>query len=297
MNICKNLLAHYKNGNYVVRLFSDGTKIRVTLDDDFDSVFPESIDIKITNYCDMNCPMCHEMSNISGRHGNLDLPFLNTLNPGTELAIGGGNPLSHPDLVSFLNRMKDKGIICNLTVNQKHFINNTDLLEKLINDRLIYGLGISIINDSYLDDIIKFASIYKNTVIHIIAGIIDEKLLTKLYDKNLKLLILGYKEFGRGINYYNEDVKNKLEYLKNNITDIGKHFYILSFDNLAISQLDMKNKISKSDYEKYYMGDDGNFTMYIDLVNEEFSLSSVTKKRYKLLNDIKDMFKIVRKEK
>lgn len=297
MNICNKLLAKYKNGNYVIRLYNDGTKIRFTLDDDFNALFPESIDIKITNYCDMNCPMCHEESNIDGLHGNLDLPFLDTLVAGTELAIGGGNPLSHPELLSFLNRMKEKGIVCNLTVNQNHFIKNIDYLNKLINERLIYGLGISLINDNYLDEILSFCNNNSNTVIHVIAGIVDINLLKCLYDKKLKLLILGYKEYGRGIKYYNDNIKSNIEYLSNNIIEIGKHFSVLSFDNLAIEQLGMKDKIDEDDYNKYYMGDDGSFTMYIDLVKEEFSVSSTTSKTIKILDNIKDMFSIVKNSK
>lgn len=297
MNICNKLLAKYKNGNYVIRLYNDGTKIRFTLDDDFNALFPESIDIKITNYCDMNCPMCHEESNIDGLHGNLDLPFLDTLVAGTELAIGGGNPLSHPELLSFLNRMKEKGIVCNLTVNQNHFIKNVDYLNKLINERLIYGLGISLINDNYLDEILSFCNNNSNTVIHVIAGIVDINLLKCLYDKKLKLLILGYKEYGRGIKYYNDNIKSNIEYLSNNIIEIGKHFSVLSFDNLAIEQLGMKDKIDEDDYNKYYMGDDGSFTMYIDLVKEEFSVSSTTSKTIKILDNIKDMFSIVKNSK
>ena len=54
-------------------------KIRKTMDDDFIPIFPESIDIKITNYCENNCPMCHESSNINGTHANLNHPFLTVI--------------------------------------------------------------------------------------------------------------------------------------------------------------------------------------------------------------------------
>lgn len=293
MNTC-SLLAKYKNGNYQVRLFSDGTKIRFSLEDEFNAVFPESIDVKITNYCDMNCPMCHENSGLDGSHGNLNHPFFDTLVPGTELAIGGGNPLSHPELISFLNRMKNQGIICNLTVNQNHFIKNIEYLQNLIDEKLIYGLGISFFSDFNLDKIISFCNKNHNTVIHIIAGVIDIELLEKLYDYDIKILVLGYKEFGRGINYYNDEIMHKIESLKNNIIEIGNHFSVVSFDNLAINQLDMKNQISKEKFEQYYMGDDGNFTMYIDLVKEEFAVSSTKCDRYKLKDNIFDMFKIVK---
>jgi MoaA/NifB/PqqE/SkfB family radical SAM enzyme len=138
------LLHSYKNGNYTVNLFADGTKEKFTDDNFFKADFPDSMDLKITNYCDANCPMCHENSNICGKHANLDAPFLNTLPKGIELAIGGGNPLSHPDLLPFLKRMKNSGIICNITVNEKHLLSNNALIDQLIEEKLVWGVGVSI---------------------------------------------------------------------------------------------------------------------------------------------------------
>ena len=118
----KELLDIYKNGNYIVRIYSDGTKIKSSKDDKFIADFPDSIDLKITNYCDLNCPMCHEKSSTDGFEGDLNSSFLNSLHRGTELAIGGGNPLSHKKLLPFLVKMKRKKVICNLTLNEKHFL-------------------------------------------------------------------------------------------------------------------------------------------------------------------------------
>lgn len=286
-----NLLREYKNGNYKIKLFDDGTKIRYTKDDEFIPEFPESIDLKITNKCDLECPMCHEKSVKNGENANLNHPFLNTLKRGTELAIGGGNPLEHPDLISFLNRMKKQGIICNITINQIHFKRNKSLIQSMIDDKLIYGIGISIINGLYFDEIIEFANINKNSVLHVIAGIIDIKTLEKLYDKNLKLLILGYKNIGKGISYYSKKIEDNIQFLEEYILDISKHFEVVSFDNLSIDQLKMKTKIN--DFDLLYMGDDGEFTMYIDLVKEEFAKSSISNTRYKIKDDIKEMFNVI----
>ena len=63
------LLGAYKNGNYRTLILSDGTKIRKTNDDEFVPDFAENMDIKITNKCNMNCPMCHEGSTEYARHG------------------------------------------------------------------------------------------------------------------------------------------------------------------------------------------------------------------------------------
>ena len=43
------------------------------------------------------------------------------------------------------------------------------------------------------------------------------------------------------------------------------------------------------------MGDDGKYTMYIDMVNNEFAKNSMSDKRYKLMDNVEDMFDIVRK--
>ena len=97
-----------KNGNYTMYLdLETGTKIRKNDLDFFDPEKPESMDIKITNKCDMGCQFCHENSTPDGLHGDImNLKFIETLLPYTELAIGGGNPLTHPDLIPFLEKCK-----------------------------------------------------------------------------------------------------------------------------------------------------------------------------------------------
>ena len=136
-------LGSYINGNYTVKIYDDGTKIRETIKDDdkvFDAKFPENIDLKITNKCDLGCPMCHEKSTIKGLEGNiLDIKFIDSLRPFTELAIGGGNVLSHKDLIPFLELLKNKKIIANITINQIHFEKNIELIDYLITNKLIYG--------------------------------------------------------------------------------------------------------------------------------------------------------------
>ena len=42
------------------------------------------------------------------------------------------------------------------------------------------------------------------------------------------------------------------------------------------------------------MGNDGSFTMYIDLVKNEFAVSSTATTRFPLKDNIEDMFRVVR---
>ena len=73
-----------------------------------------------------------------------------------------------------------------------------------------------------------------------------------------------------------------------------KWFDCVSFDNLAIEQLNPKRLMSDDEWQKFYLGNDGFASMYIDAVNEEFAKSSVSTERYPVEDDIKTMFDKVR---
>lgn len=291
-------IVQYKNGNYIViRDLDSGTLVKMNDLDFLEADFPDSFDLKITNSCDMGCKFCHENSLPNGKHGDImNAKFINTLHPYTEIAIGGGNPLEHPDLIAFLKKLKQLKMIPNMTINQVHFMKNKDLIKYLIDNELIYGLGVSLVNanESFINEISK----YPNAVIHVINGVHSVDELKKLYDKGLKLLILGYKEFRRGKDFYSNKVIESESELYTNLEDLIKHFKVVSFDNFALKQLNPKRLLTEEEYNKYYMGADGQTTMFIDLVKEEFSTSSTTPedKRHKLLDNIIDMFNTIKKE-
>ena len=187
-------------------------------------------------------------------------------------------------------------MIPNMTINQVHFMKNKDLIKYLIDNELIYGLGVSLVNanESFINEVSK----YPNAVIHVINGVHSVDELKKLYDKGLKLLILGYKEFRRGKDFYSNKVIESESELYTNLEDLIKHFKVVSFDNLALKQLNPKRLLTEEEYDRYYMGADGQSTCFIDLVKKEFSTSSTTpeNKRHKLLDNIIDMFNTIKKE-
>lgn len=292
------LLKRYKNGNTIISLFDDGTRIIDYPDNEKLNVnFPLSMDCKITNKCPMGCPMCHEKSTPDGEHGDImNIEFVDKLHPGTEIAIGGGAVTGHPELIPFLIKLKEIGVIPSITVHQKEFEQKEEVIKFLIEKELIYGLGVSfsIKNDELWYKINK----YKNTVVHLINGIHGKDVFDYFANKGVKILILGYKDFGRGHDLLqtkvNEKIKENKEWLKNNIKDYINKYQVVSFDNLAIKQLNMENVLSEEKWEEFYQGDDGTSTMYVDLVKEEFAKTSTSEKRYTLLDNIEDMFNIIK---
>lgn len=291
-----NLLSKYNNGNYTVEIYDDGTKIRETEEETFEASFPENIDIKITNKCLNNCNFCFESSSPEGKHGNLNVDFIKSLHPYTELAIGGGNPLSHPDLHEFLKVLKENKIIANITIRQNDFLNNLELLKNYTDNKLLYGIGVSLIEPT--DEFIKEIQQFPNAVIHTIAGLLTKEQLIKLFNKKLKILILGYKTRGKGENYKHEfekDIFLNIEFLKQNILKLTPLFKVVSFDNLAIEQLELQKQINPKVWEEFYMGDDGKHTMYVDLVKQTFSKNSLSEEGFELMSNIEEMFNIVKK--
>jgi MoaA/NifB/PqqE/SkfB family radical SAM enzyme len=279
------LLKTYQNGNYHVAIFSDGTKIKSTKDDKFIADFPENIDIKLTNKCSYGCLFCHENSVPNGIEGkllnedNFYYSFFKTLHAGTELALGGGalTTINHLDFTRFLALLKDEGVITNITINEYELEKNLDYIQKLVDTQLVHGVGVSYNHKS--DIFMNFCKKNPNTVVHIINGIATKDDIEYLQNNNLKLLILGYKDFRRGINYresYNKDIEARQSYLKEHLPEIFNNFNVVSFDNLALEQLEVKNLLSPEDWEEFYMGDDGTATMYIDLVKEQYAKNSTT---------------------
>lgn len=295
------LLGRYKNGNVRTSIYSDGTKERFTMDDEFKPEFAENMDVKICNRCSAGCSYCHEGSTPDGRLGDImNEKFIDTLHPYQEIACGGGNVLEHPDLIPFLHKLKDKKVITNITLNQIHFEKNLELVKDLVDQKLIYGLGVSLVNPT--DEFINKIKEFPNAVVHVINGIFTEHDYSTLKERGLKILILGYKNLRRGSEYLvkaGDEIYDNQKWLENHIEYMVNEFDVVSFDNLAIEQLHIKEKwcnLSDKEWDEFYAGDDGDFTYYIDMVERKFARSSTASfdKRYNLLDDVDEMFRVVK---
>lgn len=303
-----NIIGKYKNGNYNVTILSDGTKIRQTEEDDFIPEFPENADVKITDKCSQGCPFCYEGCTKQGEHsylmcedGTFGQHWMYTLHPYTELAING-NDLDHPDLDKFLLKMQEMKIVVNVTVNQNQFMQHLDYLKYLTEKKMIYGLGVSLTNskdEKFFEELNNFP----NAVIHTIAGILGAEDIVILMKNHVKVLILGYKNLGRGINYKNNVYNHVEDYIKQLqfwLPKMVNECKVVSFDNLAIEQLSVKELLFKGkedEWNEFYMGDDGNFTLYIDAVNQTFAKNSCMPKEERFPIDgrsMTDMFNFIR---
>lgn len=296
-----NKIVRYKNGNTYTTLYNDGTKEHFTMDDDFKFDFAESCDIQISQCCDNGCEFCYYGCTPKGTHGKLTgWKFFETMHPYTEIAINLQCPIPD-DIFSFLWEMHSRKVIVNVTVNQNHFMRSDirKFLREAISDGLIKGVGISL-TDPTQKDFIDMVKQYPNTVIHVIAGITPLEDIEYLMGHGLKLLILGYKAIGRGARYltdYYSYVCGDIECLEDSLDDILNGFKVVSFDNLAIEQLHIKDRLTDKEWSMFYGGDDGTVTFFIDLVKGVFARSSLSRIVYTIGDKtIDEMFEVIKEE-
>lgn len=253
--------------SHKIQILSDGTRI------DYGEgayEYPLSLDLKITDYCETGCPWCHESSGKGGKHSDPDLLLskLSGLPENTEIAIGGGNPLSHPDLKTIIWGLRNYGYIVNMTVR------DTDLSGEIPNSLgWIRGLGISISPGHMLspgDYLGKLSSeIKENIVAHMILGINSLEEYREVKKWFPRVLWLGFKQWGRNKNTPLPDLQNIRREIVQDLY-LGRHD-ILAFDNLGINQLSLKDAFLKEEWEKYYLGPEFTSSMYVDAVKGEFS--------------------------
>lgn len=131
------------------RLFSDNPTI---------APWPELADISISNYCTQNCEYCYRDSNIYGKVMSLNdyiyvLDALTNKKYGSvfQIALGGGEPLLHPDIINILKTTKEHGVIANYTTNGTHF--TKDILQATKK----YCGAIAISYDTYREDLSMYS--------------------------------------------------------------------------------------------------------------------------------------------
>lgn len=284
----KIMLYNYKNGDYDCSIYDDGTFIRETNVVNPQPKFPSSIDVKITDRCYNNCPYCYTDSHSDGNHGDLEwlLEILKPLPSGVEIAIGGGDALLHPNLKWLLKELKKRGLIANLTINQKSLRSvSCQKLIDLSKRELIQGIGISVVPGwKYRYDYIKeLQECNKNIVYHLIAGIHTPEAIDILLTigNYCKILVLGYKVMGRGWN--SRRIQECLDRWYQQIPQyLGK--CLISFDNLAISQLNIKRLFTDKGWKSFYMGKDGDFSCYIDTIKKKITKNSISDEPSKFFN-------------
>ena len=172
---------------------------------------PELVDISITDFCVADCAFCYRNSNYEGKHAD-NQSLYNVMRSCEEMgvfeiAIGGGEPLDHPNIKNILSQFKNSTLRANLTTRHKSWLRD-DKMRNLIFDTC-GAVGISVDSAAEIEDMataLQYHGIRSDRVMaHVIMGTVSEHefraMAVASHNSRIPLLLLGFKESGRGFKF------------------------------------------------------------------------------------------------
>ncbi|WP_297425422.1 radical SAM protein [Clostridium sp.] len=172
--------------------------------------WPELADISISNHCTKGCEFCYKDSSDNGEFMSLEeyeyvLSSLQNEQWGNvfQVALGGGEPLEHPNFIEILDITLSKGIVANFTTNGIHI--SKEIASKIKDKVGAVAVSVSKAKEINKDKIKILTDEGIKTNIHFvldnesIADAID--ILKGKYDESLSnvngVIFLTYKPRGR----------------------------------------------------------------------------------------------------
>jgi hypothetical protein len=256
---------------------------------------PYMVDVNITDYCAKNCPFCYRGSTPEGKHGGVAglRELANTLaSAGVfEVALGGGDPLAHPQLPRILEIFSSAGITPNLSTGAPGLLSENAPLSNAV-ARYCGGLGVSAHQHHTLrKDLARLESLSQEYAsrnlrfprVTVQANIVEtgHGLLTNITDAGYwgsTLLLLGHKYVGRGA-FFDKARAEKLEAIALEL--VLKQYTATGRRNLPALALDTAlvatwgPALEAAGVAKYmYSTVEGETSMFIDVVKQTAGPSS-----------------------
>lgn len=198
------------SGYWTLYYRATGGRIRLSLDPTTQAATPtkaaapDLVDLKITDYCPFDCPMCYQDSTRTGRHADYaqvqhTLRMLGDLRV-FEVAIGGGEPTLHPKFAEIVDAAAMAHVVPNFTTKNVPYVSSTvgaAVIEKCGGFAVSVGRGDDV---RQLAAHVTGAAREKLTVQHIVGmeAFRTQGVITACAAAQIPLTLLGYKYTGRG---------------------------------------------------------------------------------------------------
>lgn len=111
---------------------------------------PDLVDVSITDYCDQGCSFCYKGSTTEGQHADSadvkNLAKMLSEMEVFEVAIGGGEPTTHPDFLKIIKFFSNRNVVPNFTTRNLDYL--LGLSKKKLNTlaKQIGGFAVSVDN-------------------------------------------------------------------------------------------------------------------------------------------------------
>lgn len=271
----------------------DGTRIRFRLtpgSKDFGVVpkasAPEMVDLKITDCCHSGCQFCYQNSTPEGKHADYysmysivqALAGLKVF----EVAIGGGEPTLHPKFIEILKDFREAGIIPNFSTKNLEWLRDPSRWSEIMQTCGAFGFSVNDPREIHqLKTLLDYNGIHTGrAVVHVVLGTVDHwrflRIIEACNECQINLLLLGYKETGRGANFAPIPYSWWLSSLKNFMESDDCRLHI-SIDTTLAEEY--KEQLIAANIPNWMLSTrDGSFSCYIDAVEHKVAASSYTSK-------------------
>lgn len=234
---------------------------------------PELVDISISNHCSKGCDYCYRDSKANNSFMSVDdyefiLSSLNHPKYGNvfQIALGGGEPLEHPEILKILDSTHKFNIVPNFTTNGQHLTKN--IVESIKGK--IGAIAVSVNNINDIDntntDLVLNNRIRTNIHYLVDGSNIEQaiQILKGNFNKKLErfnaIIFLTYKPLGRADIGY---VLSKGTYLSEflDLIDSNKASCKIGFDACFVPLL---MRFTKTNIDFIDSCEVGYFSVYID---------------------------------
>jgi hypothetical protein len=244
---------------------------------------PELVDLKITDFCDRGCSFCYQDSTSEGKHGKWRserynysaLPYaFSNLNI-FEVAIGGGDPVSHPDFVSILEDFRSYNVVPNFSTRSLRWMDNDRERDRIMEACGNFALSVDSVQE--VEELAAQVRVRKlgalggkyrpNPVVHFVMGTHPyafKGVLKSAAYHGLHVVLLGYKDSGRGGKQKPEDYSGWVE----TVTDLRTKGECpgISIDTPLAEKYG--KELNEAGVDDVFMQKgEGRFSMYLDLVD------------------------------
>ena len=275
------------NDDFILQYNENGNKVRVSFNNNNQtrkSSFPELVDLKITDNCDYGCAFCYQSSTKEGKHGDINNieNIIKTLSNSNvmEIAIGGGEPTMHPNLLRILQNIRSRNIIaCFTTKNFEEIIKTSNSIAFSCNS------SAEIEKVEIIQDAIGALELYSNEKAKIYIQMIPELMSNSAFDKALTTIskmydvsvtLLGYKDFGFGEKYAPKNRFKDSSWIDTVKKHSGEYKINFGIDSVLVSK--WKDALIEKGVDPLAMvGEEGKFSCYVDAVSMTIHKSSFSK--------------------
>jgi len=275
-----------KDGDWwVVFNRQNGTKVRLSFNPNpnpveyVKAIAPELVDLKITDLCHFNCPMCYQSSTKNGAHAEFSTLYGLAVCLGAcgvfEVAIGGGEPTIHPEFVRILQCFRDEGVVPNFTTRNLVWMRDEEQRVPIM--AACGSFAHSADNAAQVRRLLETTDKYgiprHRFAIQVVMGTVQawefESLIQVCAENNVTVTLLGYKDVGRG-----KDVKPiPYEWWIESYLKVNKKTPCrLNIDTALASQCEEKLRLIAPSV--VWHRHEGAFSMYIDAVAGKYGPSS-----------------------